>query len=208
MKPPVTLLAILLLGGGPVTTFAADAAAATPAPSPSAYNPEFMKRAIAIAQTANITPDTDPFGAVIVQNGRIVGEGLSAMRKNGDVTAHGEVLAIREANKNLGKLDLSDCEIYTSCEPCPMCVAVIAIARIGKVYYAATLQESAVAFSVLPPNGRFGVNVPAIVAEEHATVDTRPNRPAEQQMNAESVEVMTEWAKKRAADLAKDPAAR
>lgn len=84
-----------------------------------------------------------------------------------------------------------------------MCVAVIAIARLGKVCYAATLKQSAEAFAVLPPGGRFGVNVPEIIAEEHATVDTR-TRPAQQEMNAESVEVMMDWAKKRAADLAKN----
>ena len=171
-----------------------SASASKPAPAP--YDAKFMKRAIAIAQTANTVPGTDPFGAVVVKDGVIIGEGLSAMRANSDATAHGEVLAIRAANKKLGTPDLSGCVLYTSCEPCPLCVAAIAIARLDKVFYAATLKESAEAFSALPPGGRFGVDVPKIIAEEHATIDTR-QLPAQQEMAAEAVEVMKKWAIQR-----------
>lgn len=80
MKNNLMLLLTVLFGGALASTFAAAAPVATPAP----YNPKFMERAIAVAKTVDTTPDTDPFGAVIVQNGKIVGEGLSAMRKNGD----------------------------------------------------------------------------------------------------------------------------
>jgi len=141
-------------------------------------------------------PGTDPFGAVVVKDGVIIGEGPSAMRANSDATAHGEILAIRAANKKLSTPDLSGCVFYTSCEPCPLCVAAIAIARLDKVFYAATLKESAAAFSVLPPGGRFGVDVPKIIAEEHATIDTR-QLPAQQEMAAEAVEVMKRWAIQR-----------
>jgi len=92
----------------------ASASKAAPAP----YDAKFMKRAIAIAQTANTIPGTDPFGAVVVKDGVIIGEGLSAMRANSDATAHGELLAIRAANKKLSTPDLSGCALYASCEPC------------------------------------------------------------------------------------------
>ncbi len=183
--------------------------AADPAPSPSPastpapYNAGFMKQAIAISETANTTPDTDPFGAVVVKDGKVVGKGLSAVRANLDPTAHGEVLAIRDAVKNLGRLDLSDCELYTSCEPCPMCVAVIDIARMRKVFYGTTMKESGVAFSILPPGGRFEVNVPVLIADQHATIDAR-SVPAEQQMGAEAFEVMKNWAIQRRDAVLKD----
>jgi len=179
----------------------APASASTPAP----YNPEFMKQAIAISEKANTTPDTDPFGAVVVKDGKVVGQGLSAMRANLDPTAHGEVLAIRDAVKNLGRLDLSDCELYTSCEPCPMCVAVVDIARMRKVFYGTTMKDSGVAFAVLPPGGRFGVNVPLVIADEHATIDKR-SVPAEQQMAAEAYEVMKNWALQRRDAVLKEQA--
>ncbi len=180
-----------------------SAADPIPASTPAPYNPEFMERAIAISETANITPDTDPFGAVVVKDGKIVGEGLSAMRANLDPTAHGEVLAIRDAVKNLGTLDLSDCELYTSCEPCPLCVAAIDIARMRKVFYGTTMKDSGVAFSILPPGGRFGVNVPLLIADEHTTVDAR-SVPAEQQMGEEALAVMKNWAVQRRDTLLKE----
>ncbi len=170
--------------------------------TPGGYDEKFMKRAIAIAQTANTTPETDPFGCVVVKDGEIVGEGLSSMRANLDVTAHGEILAIRDANRRLKRLDLSDCEIYTSCEPCPLCVAAIEIAHFRKLYYAATLKEAGRAFAVLPPGGRYNVDVQHLIDEEHATVDTR-QLPAEQKMNTESVEVMKNWAIQRKASMSK-----
>jgi guanine deaminase len=174
----------------------------TAKPAPAPYDEKFMRRAIEIAQTANTTPETDPFGAVIVKDGQIVGEGLSSMRANTDVTAHGEILAIRDANRRLKRLDLSDCEIYTSCEPCPLCVAAIEIAHLRKIYYAATLKEAGHAFAVLPPGGRYNVDVQHIINEEHATINTR-ELPAEQKMSAESVEVMKNWAIQRRASMLK-----
>lgn len=190
---PLFVIAALFSLTIPPLLHSSDAA---PASTPAPYNADFMKQAIAISETANTIPETDPFGAVVVKDGKVVGKGLSAMRAHLDPTAHGEVLAIRDAVKNLGRLDLSDCELYTSCEPCPMCVAVIDIARMRKVFYGTTMKDSGVAFSVLPAGGRFGVNVPVLISDEHATIDGR-SVPAEQQMGEEAYEVMKNWALKR-----------
>ncbi len=161
-----------------------------------------MKRAIEISQSALTKPGSEPFGAVIVRNGEIVGEGLSQALASLDVTSHGEIEAIRDANRRLNRLDLSDCEIYTTCEPCPLCVAAIGIARLKKMYYAATLDQAGLAFSVLPPNGRFPVDVDQLIAEERTTVDKR-QIPAEQKLDEESFAVLKAWALERKAALQK-----
>jgi guanine deaminase len=169
---------------------------------PNTYQDKFMKRAIEISRAALTNPGTEPFGAVIVLNGTIVGEGLSRALATLDVTSHGEVEAIRDANRRLKRLDLSDCEIYTSCEPCPLCVAAIGIARLKKMYYAATLDQCGKAFDVLPPNGRFEVKVDELIADERAAVDQR-KMPTEQKLSAESFEILKAWALQRKAALSK-----
>jgi tRNA(Arg) A34 adenosine deaminase TadA len=84
-----------------------------------------------------------PFGAVIVKNDRIIGEGWNKVTSSNDPTAHAEVTAIREACSNINNFDLAGAEIYTSCEPCPMCLAAIYWARISKIYYANTRADAA-----------------------------------------------------------------
>lgn len=84
-----------------------------------------------------------PFGAVVVRNGEIVGEGWNRVTSSNDPIAHAEVVAIRAACARLNSFDLSGCEIYASCEPCPMCLAAIYWARIGKLYYANTCRDAA-----------------------------------------------------------------
>jgi guanine deaminase len=102
---------------------------------------ELMKKAIEMSREAVTNSGHRPFAAFIVKNGEIVGEGLNDSPASHDPTAHGEVLAIRDATKRLGTEDLSGCEIYTTCEPCSLCVAAIWWARIDKMYYAATLKD-------------------------------------------------------------------
>ncbi|MGH8045890.1 MAG: nucleoside deaminase [Chthoniobacterales bacterium] len=201
MKIPTILCIVLVVEFFPGSARAADPAPAQPAAA-SGYNEKFMKRAIEISKTALTTPGSEPFGAVIVCNGKIVGEGLSHALASMDVTSHGEIEAIRDANRRLKRLDLSDCEIYTSCEPCPLCVAAIGIARLNKMYYAATLDQCGKAFAVLPPGGRFEVKVDELIADERTTVGQR-KMPAEQQMSAQSFEVLKDWALERKAALAK-----
>ena len=86
-----------------------------------------------------------PFGAVIVRRGKIVGRGWNRVTSTNDPTAHAEVMAIREACRRLKAFRLDDCELYTSCEPCPMCLAAIYWARIGKIFYAGTRRDASVA---------------------------------------------------------------
>lgn len=103
---------------------------------------KWMERAIEISRN-NVEQGGGPFGAVIVQNGRVVGEGANRVTASNDPTAHAEVEAIRQACKRLQTFDLTDCEIYTSCEPCPMCLSAIYWARISKIYFANTKQDAA-----------------------------------------------------------------
>jgi tRNA(Arg) A34 adenosine deaminase TadA len=106
-------------------------------------NPEFLRRAIALA-TENVASGAGgPFGAVIVRDGRIAGEGVNTVTTTHDPTAHGEVNAIRAAAKALGTFTLAGCELYTSCEPCPMCLAAAYWARIDAIYYGASAADAA-----------------------------------------------------------------
>jgi tRNA(Arg) A34 adenosine deaminase TadA len=95
----------------------------------------FMARAIQLSLNNVLSDQGGPFGAVIVKEGHIVGEGVNHVTSRNDPTAHAEVVAIRAACANLGTFVLKDCEIYTSCEPCPMCLGAIYWARLGRVYF-------------------------------------------------------------------------
>ena len=103
----------------------------------------FMSKAIALAEENVKTLKGGPFGAVVVKDGKIVGVGSNKVTVDNDPTAHAEIVAIRNAAKNLGTFDLSGCEIYSSCEPCPMCLGAIYWARFDKLYYAATKDDAA-----------------------------------------------------------------
>jgi len=111
----------------------------------------FMQRAIDIARHEMLENGAAPFAAVVVKNGKIVGEGVNLVVNNHDPTSHGEVEAIRNAGTNLGTWDLSGCTLYTTCEPCEMCVAAMFWARIDKMFYAATLHDCAdIGFELSP----------------------------------------------------------
>lgn len=104
---------------------------------------EFMDEAIQLAEINITKQNGGPFGAIVVKNGKVVGRGSNHVTIDNDPTAHAEVVAIRDACKNLNTFDLQDCEIYASCEPCPMCLGAIYWARIGKLYYAGTKDDAA-----------------------------------------------------------------
>jgi len=104
---------------------------------------EFMGRAIELSKRNMETNAGGPFGAVVVKDGKIIGEGWNQVTSTNDPTAHAEVQAIRNACKNLNTFDLHGAEIYTSCEPCPMCLSAIYWARLGKIYYANTKKDAA-----------------------------------------------------------------
>jgi len=103
----------------------------------------FMREAIKLSQENMQKGAWWPFGAVIVKDGKIVGRGRNQVTSTNDPTAHAEMVAIRDACKNLWSFQLDDCEIYTSCEPCPMCLWAIYRARPTTVYYANTKEEAA-----------------------------------------------------------------
>ncbi|WP_040206071.1 nucleoside deaminase [Neobacillus jeddahensis] len=103
----------------------------------------FMEKAIELALNNVITRHGGPFGAIVVKDGKIIGRGRNEVTTSNDPTAHAEVQAIRDACKHLNTFQLDDCEIYTSCEPCPMCIGAIYWARPKAVYYAATKQDAA-----------------------------------------------------------------
>ena len=103
----------------------------------------YMRLAIRLAQKSVDENLGGPFGCVIVKDGRIVGEGFNQVTTTNDPTAHAEVVAIRNACKNLGSFQLQGCSIYTSCEPCPMCLGAIYWARPKAIYYANTKNDAA-----------------------------------------------------------------
>jgi tRNA(Arg) A34 adenosine deaminase TadA len=106
------------------------------------FQEKFMQKAIQLAKD-NIPSGNGPFGAVIVKDGEIIAEATNAVTKTNDPTAHAEVNAIRKATKKLNTFDLSGCEIYASCEPCPMCLGAIYWAHLDKLYFAASREEAA-----------------------------------------------------------------
>ncbi len=103
----------------------------------------FMKQAINLAQKGMRNNEGGPFGAVVVKNGEIIGRGNNCVSSCNDPTAHAEVVAIRDACNNLGHFQLDDCIIYTSCEPCPMCLGAIYWARPKAFYYACSREDAA-----------------------------------------------------------------
>ena len=106
-------------------------------------NPEFMREAIRLSRDKMRHGAGGPFGAVVVRNGKIIARGWNRVTSANDPTAHAEVTAIRAACRKLKTFHLDDCELYTSCEPCPMCLAAIYWARFKKVFYANTRRDAA-----------------------------------------------------------------
>ncbi len=104
---------------------------------------KFMRAAIKLAEKGIDSNAGGPFGAVVVKDDKIIGRGYNSVTSANDPTAHAEIIAIREACKNLKSFQLDDCVIYTSCEPCPMCLGAIYWARPKKVFYAGKREDAA-----------------------------------------------------------------
>tara|TARA_Y100000817_G_C16712836_1_gene480077 strand:+ start:354 stop:818 length:465 start_codon:yes stop_codon:yes gene_type:complete len=102
---------------------------------------EFMKRAIELS-VESVKKGGGPFGCVVVKNNKIIAEGSNKVTPTNDPTAHGEIVAIREACKKLNNFSLKGCELYSNCEPCPMCLAAIYWARINNIYYGNTREDA------------------------------------------------------------------
>ena len=102
----------------------------------------FMRRALALA-CESVASGGGPFGAVIVRDGQVLAEGINRVTIWNDPTAHAEIVAVRQACRTLSRFDLRGCEIYSSCEPCPMCIGALHWARLAAIYYSADREDAA-----------------------------------------------------------------
>jgi guanine deaminase len=157
------------------------------------YDEKFMRRAIELSAQAIHTPGARPYGAVVVKDGKIVGEGLNQSAKNFDPTSHGEVEAIRDACRKLKTTDLTGCELYTSCEPCSVCVSTMIMAGIGRMYYGASLDQSA---AVVP---RPRLPPPTTIVREQVgrPVGERSMLAAETKLSDDAIAVLKRWVEKQ-----------
>ena len=142
---------------------------------------EYMREAISLA-VANVAKGGGPFGAVIVRDGEIIGRGANTVTASNDPSAHAEVNAIRDACQRLSTFDLSGCQIYASCEPCPMCLSAIYWARLSKLYYASSKDDAA----------RAGFD-DVMILEEMAASDADKRLPITQTMQEEAREAFQAW---------------
>lgn len=145
---------------------------------------ELMRRAIKLSADS-VANGGGPFGAVIVRDGEIVAEGSNGVTILNDPTAHAEVSAIRQACKKLNSFDLTGCEIYTSCEPCPMCLGAIYWAHIDKIYYANNRKDAA----------NIGFDDELIYQEMEVQPQYR-KKPSEILLNNEAIKVFQQWTEK------------
>ena len=143
---------------------------------------EFMAEAIREAEKGMNNNDGGPFGAVIVKEGKIIGRGHNCVTSTNDPTAHAEVNAIRDASKYLNTYDLSGCEIYTSCEPCPMCLSAIYWARLDRIYYGNTREDAAMI--------GFSDNM---IYEEIKLSPEKRVIPMQQRLHVEAAETFKRW---------------
>lgn len=157
------------------------------------YQEKFMRRAIEISARALEVAGTEPFAAVVVREGEIVGEGINRAAMNLDPTSHGETEAIRDACRHLGTVDLRGCELYTSCEPCTLCVAAMQLAGIGRLYYAADLETSDAILGGLPDSARPASDATRLRRECGLPVARRA-MPSKQALAAQAVEIIEAWA--------------
>ncbi|MFZ4407509.1 MAG: nucleoside deaminase [Paracraurococcus sp.] len=161
---------------------------------PMDQDDDFLRRAIALSARAAATPGSEPFGAIVVKDGAVVGEGFNRSRARLDPTSHGETEAIRDACANLATLDLTGCVLFSSCEPCALCVAAMEIAGIERMVFAASLADSAQALAAVPKDKRRGGDVAALRREAGAPIGQGRIK-ARQALVAEAVAVLDAWAK-------------
>ncbi len=144
-----------------------------------------MAEAIRLSKIGSRTNKGGPFGAVIVKNGKIIAQGFNMVTSKNDPTDHAEIVAIRNACKKINNFDLSGCELYTSCEPYPMCLGAIYWARLDKIYYANTKKDAA----------KIGFDDNFIYQELKRPLSKR-KIPIQQIMRKEALKIFKEWNKK------------
>ena len=146
---------------------------------------KFMREAIRLSVETMRSGKGGPFGAVVVKNGKIISQGFNKVLSSNDPTAHAEIVAIREACKSLNTYELTGCEIYTSCEPCPMCLGAIYWARFDKIYFANTRTDAA----------KIGFDDDFIYKEINLSLAKR-KLPLEQICRKEALKAFEEWENK------------
>jgi tRNA(Arg) A34 adenosine deaminase TadA len=146
-------------------------------------NQEFLREAIRLSTESVQSEGAGPFGAVIAKGDTIVGRGVNRVTSSNDPTAHAEIVAIRDACRHLGTFSLAGCAIYSSCEPCPMCLAAVYWARIDEIYYAATRDDAAAA----------GFD-DAFIYDEIGLPPVERSVPARQANRSEALEAFEAWA--------------
>ena len=144
---------------------------------------DYMQHAIDLART-KMSEGYNPFGCVIVKDGEIVGEGCANVSLAHDPTGHGEIIAIRDACRRLKSVNLAGCELYTSCEPCSLCVSAIWLTKIAKVYYGASIEDTLV----------FGADFSPLRTEVGKPIHERAT-PAEQVHGGRGRALLEDWAK-------------
>ena len=147
-------------------------------------NEELMRKAIELS-IENVANGGGPFGAVIARNGEIIATGVNRVTANNDPTAHAELSAVRAAAEKLGRFDLSDCEIFTSCEPCPMCLGAIYWARLNKIYFANNKTDAK----------NIGFD-DSFIYDELALPRDQRHLSAEEMMRNEAIKAFEAWTKK------------
>ena len=146
---------------------------------------KFLARAIELARQGMISGKGGPFGCIIVKGEEIIGEGSNQVTSTNDPTAHAEVVAIRNACKHLDHYQLEGCELFTSCEPCPMCLGAIYWAHLDKIYYANTKDDA--------KNIDFD---DSFIYDEIALSPDKRKKPSEQMLREEAIKTFEDWAKK------------
>jgi len=146
---------------------------------------DHMRRAIELSLEMMRSGQGGPFGAVVVKNGAVVAEGFNQVTSTNDPTAHAEVVAVRRACQALGTYDLTGCEIYTSCEPCPMCLSAIYWARMARIFYANDREDAA----------KIGFRDDFLYREIPLPLDQRAI-PIQRMMRAEGWAAFEEWDRK------------
>lgn len=157
------------------------------------YREQFMQRAIELSMGALTQPGTEPFGAVVVIGERIVGEGINRSAARHDPTSHGEVEAIRDACRRLQRLELTGAELYSSCEPCALCLAAMHLVGIRRLYFGAGLAQSDAVLAPLPVARRRNIDNASLrrVAGQALPV---AGMSSEQHCAHEALSVLTAWA--------------
>jgi tRNA(Arg) A34 adenosine deaminase TadA len=148
----------------------------------SEENQRFMAMVLAMSEENIDAGNGGPFAAIIVRNGEIIGRGVNSVTLSHDPTAHAEINAIRQACLSISGFQLTDCDVYTSCEPCPMCLGAIYWARPRQIYYAAQREDAGLA----------GFEDEYIYNEMHLAPQQR-TIPATQLMRGEAVKILLKW---------------